>query len=334
MSIFSRSNFPSSIATSTARSEKAPPGRPTPTFWPACRAWARPHCAPSSLSFRNSGASTGARSQPLSAWPPSIATAASNAAARPSPAAGRRSGPPSTWPRWSQAAPTPSSPRTIKNSEPTEKPPNKPSPPASASSSSSSTPSSETENRGASPLDHQDSRSIRSARSASGAAVRTVEGRQDGEDQRWSRQNPGAVAWRCGARQHRPGKEPGPDARQHQRAAQMGVPRSLRIRERRALRRQRQMRPDAAQRSGHESEAHRLRADARERAVHDSHRDADDRDAEPDGQEAEIFQADDLGQRSCDDAKYGPARKAPRGLHEQGSRKRSDNEHQDRQRRK
>ena len=34
MSISCRPSFPSSIATSTGRSERAPPGRPTPTFWP------------------------------------------------------------------------------------------------------------------------------------------------------------------------------------------------------------------------------------------------------------------------------------------------------------
>jgi transposase len=90
-----------------ARSARAPPGRPTPTFWPVCRAWARPPCAPSSPSRRSSDASIGARLQPSSALRPSIATAASNAAARPSPEAGRQSGPPSIWPRWSQSRSNP-----------------------------------------------------------------------------------------------------------------------------------------------------------------------------------------------------------------------------------
>ena len=121
---------------------------------------ARPPCAPSSPSCRNSGASIDAKSQPSSASPLSIATAAPIAAERQSPAGGLRSGPPSIWPRWSQAAPIRSSPRTIKNSELTEKPPNRPSPPASASSSlHTSTPSCETESHGASPLDNKDSRS-------------------------------------------------------------------------------------------------------------------------------------------------------------------------------
>ena len=90
---------------------------------------------------------------------PSIATAASRAAEKQSPAAGPRCGPPSTWPRSSPPAPIPSSHPTIKSCEPPEKPPNRPSPPASASSSSSSTPSCETESHGPSPLDNKDSRS-------------------------------------------------------------------------------------------------------------------------------------------------------------------------------
>jgi CRP-like cAMP-binding protein len=54
---------------------------------------------------------------------------------------------------------TRSLPRTIKSSEPPEKPPHSRSPPASASSSSSSTQSCEIESLGSSQLDNKDSRS-------------------------------------------------------------------------------------------------------------------------------------------------------------------------------
>src|SRR6202042_1424522 len=91
----------------------------------------------------------------------SIATAASGAAAEPSPAAERPYEPPSTWPRWSPAEPIPSSPPTIKSFAPLGNPASRPSSPASESSSSSSTPSCETENHGPSRLDNQDSRSRR-----------------------------------------------------------------------------------------------------------------------------------------------------------------------------
>ena len=116
-------------------------------------------CAPSSPNCPNSDASIDEKSPPSSGSLPSIATAASRAAEKQSPAAGPRCGPPSTWPRWSPPAPIPSSHPTIKSCEPPEKPPNRPSPPASASSSSSSTPSCETESHGPSPLDNKDSRS-------------------------------------------------------------------------------------------------------------------------------------------------------------------------------
>ena len=80
-------------------------------------------------------------------------------AAEPSPAAERPYEPPSPWPRWSPAAPIPSSPPTIKSFAPLGNPASRPSSPASESSSSSSTPSCETENHGPSRLDNQDSRS-------------------------------------------------------------------------------------------------------------------------------------------------------------------------------
>jgi hypothetical protein len=147
---------------------RAPPGRPTPISWPACPEWAKPLCAHSSPNCRSSGASIGAKSPPSSASLPSIATAA-RCEAEKTIAGGRApvTGPPSTWPRWSQAAPTLSSPHIIKSSEPPEKPPNRRSPPASASSSSSSTPSCEIESHGASKLDSQDSRSRLSKRGMS-----------------------------------------------------------------------------------------------------------------------------------------------------------------------
>jgi hypothetical protein len=99
MSISCRPSFPSSIGTSTGRSERAQPGRPTPTFWRVCPEWARRPCAPSSPNCRSSDASIDAKSQASSGLPPPIVTAARCEAARQSPAAAPRSEPPSTWPR-------------------------------------------------------------------------------------------------------------------------------------------------------------------------------------------------------------------------------------------
>ena len=92
-------------------------------------------------------------------------------------------------------------------------------------------------------------------------AIGPVEPGQRSENERRSRENPGAEARRRRARQNCAGDESGPDARQNQRAAQMGVPWSLGVGQARAPRREREMRADAAQRAGDESEAYRLRAD-------------------------------------------------------------------------
>ena len=113
----------------------------------------------------------------------------------------------------------------------------------------------------------------------------------------------------------------------------MGVPRPLRIGERRAPRRQREMRPDAAQRSGDEGKTHRLRADTGERAVEDAHCETDDRDGEAGRQETELRQADDRRERRRDEGEHEAPRRLPGGSREQGSRKRSNEEEQDRQRR-
>src|SRR5271165_1327931 len=130
-----------------------------------------------------------------------------------------------------------------------------------------------------------------------GRASSATERRQCRQDQHGTQQNPNAKPRRRRPRQQRAGKEPDPDARQDQRSAQMGVPRSLRVREGGAAERQREMRPNPAQRSRDESQAHGLPADAGQRGVQDSHRETGGRDVKATRYGSELREANDCRQR-------------------------------------
>ena len=92
--------------------------------------------------------------------------------------------------------------------------------------------------------------------------------------------------------------------------------------------------PQAAQRSGHEGQAHPLFADASERQVHDAHRKTHHCNVNPIGQKPKLREADDQREQGCNRSKNQPVWPSRGGMREEGSRKGAAHEKHDRNRRR